>query len=106
MIDPLTYPKQVIKNFQPSGLNLNDIKVGEGGIVLINGKNYAAYKKSAQEFIFLSSICTHMKCQLKWDNTEKIWDCPCHGSKFSVEGVVLEGPAQKSLQRINIKPNI
>lgn len=102
MRDLLTYPRQVIKNFQKSELSLADISVGEGGVVAINGKNFAAYKKSDTEFIILSSICTHAKCQITWNNQEKVWDCPCHGSKFSVEGMVVSGPAKKPLKRISL----
>lgn len=101
MTDVLTYPKQIIKNFQESKLKLSDISVGEGGVVSINGKNYAAYKESDTEFIILSSICTHARCQIIWNNSEKVWDCPCHGSRYSVEGLVLRGPAKNPLKRIS-----
>lgn len=99
----LTYPKQVIKNFQKAEKKLKDLSVGEGAIVSINDKNFAAYKKSETEFIILSSICTHAKCQLTWNSDETVWDCPCHGSQFSVEGEVLSGPAKKPLNKIPLK---
>lgn len=102
MKDPLIYPKQVLKNFQASVTKISDIAENEGGIVAINGKNYAVFKKSATELIILASICTHMRCQIKWNSTQKTWDCPCHGSRFSVEGVVIQGPATKPLQRITL----
>lgn len=44
--------------------------------------------------------CPHMGCQLEWNPDEESWDCPCHGSRFDVEGKLLNGPAQKNLDKI------
>ncbi len=43
--------------------------------------------------------CTHMGCALRWNPQERTWDCPCHGSKFSENGSVLENPAKKRLKK-------
>ena len=42
--------------------------------------------------------CPHLGCALKWNNTERSWDCPCHGSRFTEDGEVLENPATDNLQ--------
>lgn len=46
---------------------------------------------------FSNKRCTHLGCRLKWNKNEKIWECPCHGSKFDSDGEVLNGPANKNL---------
>lgn len=45
-----------------------------------------------------SPRCTHLGCALKWNPREHSWDCPCHGSRFTGEGKLLENPAQKHLK--------
>jgi hypothetical protein len=45
-----------------------------------------------------SPRCTHMGCLLRFNSAERTWDCPCHGSRFDVDGAVLEGPAVHPLE--------
>lgn len=42
--------------------------------------------------------CPHLGCALKWNKAERSWDCPCHGSRFSESGHLLDGPAQQDLK--------
>ena len=41
--------------------------------------------------------CPHLGCSLKWNKAERTWDCPCHGSRFTEKGTVIENPSNKNL---------
>ena len=43
--------------------------------------------------------CPHMGCELKWNPSEKSWDCPCHGSRFEEDGRLLDNPAEKGIKK-------
>jgi len=77
-----------------------DLKPGEGGIIRQGLKKIAAYRDDTGTLHEFSAICPHMKCIVKWNATEKIWDCPCHGSRFDALGRVLNGPAISGLASI------
>ena len=42
--------------------------------------------------------CAHLGCKLSWNNLEKTWDCPCHGSRFDEKGNQIYGPAIKDIE--------
>ncbi len=77
---------------------LDAVKKSEGKIVKIDGKKHAVYRNEKDETFIVSAICPHMGCVVHWNSAERSWDCPCHGSRFSVDGEVLEGPAIKDLR--------
>ena len=78
-----------------------DIKPGEGKVVKIDGERVGAYRDEEGTLHLVNTTCTHMGCELNWNSAEITWDCPCHGSRFSYEGEILEGPAIKSLKAGN-----
>lgn len=47
---------------------------------------------------FSKKRCPHLGCALKWNKEEHSWDCPCHGSRFSERGKVLDNPANGNLK--------
>jgi Rieske Fe-S protein len=74
---------------------------GEGKILKWKGKKIAACKDENGKLHTLSPICPHLKCIVHWNNAEKSWDCPCHGSRFDSEGKVLHGPAAAPLKTLD-----
>jgi glycine/D-amino acid oxidase-like deaminating enzyme/nitrite reductase/ring-hydroxylating ferredoxin subunit len=84
---------------------LADISAGEGKNIEMDGKNYGAYRDDTGKLHVVSAVCTHMACLVHFNQAEKSWDCPCHGSRFDVDGRVLEGPAYLDLSRMQDKPS-
>jgi glycine/D-amino acid oxidase-like deaminating enzyme/nitrite reductase/ring-hydroxylating ferredoxin subunit len=82
---------------------LNEIKAGEGKTIECDGQKIAAFRHEDGILELVSAVCTHLKCIVNWNNAEKTWDCPCHGSRFMTDGTVIEGPAIFNLQKVNIK---
>lgn len=78
-----------------------DVKPGEGKVVKMNGERVGAYRDEQGVLHLVNTTCTHMGCELNWNSAEKTWDCPCHGSRFSYKGKIVEGPAVKPLNMSN-----
>jgi Rieske Fe-S protein len=81
---------------------LVEIAPGEAAIVKYDGHKIAIYKTEAGEVHALHTACTHIKCDVAWNATERTWDCPCHGSRFNFNGEVLTAPARKPLESVDI----
>ncbi|NLM57539.1 MAG: FAD-dependent oxidoreductase [Clostridium sp.] len=74
-----------------------DVKTGEGKNIKIDGQRVGVYRDEQGTLHVVDTTCTHMGCELKWNSAEKSWDCPCHGSRFSYKGDIIEGPAVRPL---------
>ncbi len=79
--------------------NLAEIAPGEGKTMRVKGERVAVYRDGKGAVHCVSSVCTHLGCVVKFNPTETSWDCPCHGSRFDVDGAVLDGPATKPLAK-------
>jgi len=92
------------KRFSQEKLNeLSELAKGEAKLVKFEGKSLALYKDENGDIHAVSPVCPHAKCSVGWNSAEKSWDCPCHGSRFSVNGEVLTGPARIGLEVIEIE---
>lgn len=91
------YVKDYIKRAEAA--RVVEVRRGEGRIVDIGGDKLAVYRDDAWHLHVVSPVCTHLKCMVHWNQAERSWDCPCHGSRFSYDGEVLEGPALAPLPR-------
>ena len=76
---------------------LEDLGPGMGGLVNVDGKKVAAYRNPDGSVVALSPRCAHMGCTVDWNSVESTWDCPCHGSRYTKEGELLQGPAKAGL---------
>jgi glycine/D-amino acid oxidase-like deaminating enzyme/nitrite reductase/ring-hydroxylating ferredoxin subunit len=79
--------------------NVNDIPLDSGALIRRGLKKLAVYRDESGKAHFFSAICPHLGCVVRWNRAEKSWDCPCHGSRFSKLGEVLNGPALAGLNR-------
>ena len=78
---------------------IDDIKLGEGKIVKVNNQKVGVYKSETGEIYTVKPVCTHLGCELYFNNNDKIWECPCHGSKFSYDGKSIEVPGINDLKK-------
>jgi nitrite reductase/ring-hydroxylating ferredoxin subunit len=76
----------------------------ESKVIKVNNKKVAVYKDEEKRLHSVSADCGHQGCEVVFNKAEKSWDCPCHGSRFSIDGKILHGPTVKALPAVNIKP--
>ena len=98
---------QVFKSFVSNRLkipkkDLSSIKNDNGGIIHFNGTDIGIYKDKDGKIYAVNPTCTHLGCLLTWNNVDKTWDCPCHGSRFDFKGKNLYDPAFKDLDTYGI----
>jgi Rieske Fe-S protein len=80
----------------------DELQPGEGGVFASDAGKIAVCRDQSGAFHTLSAVCTHLACDVKWNKAERTWDCPCHGSRFSATGKVLNGPAVTDLKPVPI----
>jgi glycine/D-amino acid oxidase-like deaminating enzyme/nitrite reductase/ring-hydroxylating ferredoxin subunit len=73
---------------------------GEGGIVDVDGRKVAACRDEDGTLHAVQASCTHLGCTVGWNAAERSWDCPCHGSRFTADGRMLDGPAVRDLEPV------
>ncbi|MDQ3946789.1 MAG: FAD-dependent oxidoreductase [Actinomycetota bacterium] len=80
--------------------DVDELGRDQGRVVVIEGRTVGAYRDPEGRIHAVGLTCTHMGCTLRWNGAEASWDCPCHGSRFTVDGAVIEGPAVQPLPAV------
>ena len=91
--------KHAVEDFDglPRDESVDDVEPGQGTVVELDEGPTAVYRDDDGDAHAVSAVCTHMGCLVHWNDGERSWDCPCHGSRFDVDGSVLHGPANGAL---------
>jgi glycine/D-amino acid oxidase-like deaminating enzyme/nitrite reductase/ring-hydroxylating ferredoxin subunit len=79
------------------GASVEDVPAGSGRVLTVGGRPCAVYRDEGGHVSAVSAECTHRSCLVAFNETEKTWECPCHGSRFATDGAILDGPANRPL---------
>jgi glycine/D-amino acid oxidase-like deaminating enzyme/nitrite reductase/ring-hydroxylating ferredoxin subunit len=117
LYDPSRKPVRAIKEFVKENINFaiqyadwitpgevsspDEIPPGSGALIRHGLTKRAVYRDASGVLHERSAVCPHLGCIVQWNDLEKSWDCPCHGSRFSAEGRVLNGPAIGDLPAVD-----
>ena len=93
VLEKITIPKQ----------DLEEIKSGEGKIISVNGKKVGIYIDEIGKVHAIKPSCSHLGCEMIFNKLEKTWDCPCHGSRFDVDGKSIETPSIHDLEKVELE---
>ncbi|WP_344492160.1 FAD-dependent oxidoreductase [Glycomyces endophyticus] len=76
----------------------DELEPGQGAVIRVEGHLRAVYRDDDGDLHTRSATCTHMGCVVGFNDAERTWECPCHGSRFDTDGAVLQGPATTPLR--------
>lgn len=88
----------LLNKLKSSNSSIENIQPNSGAIIELDGKKVGVYRDMKNQIHALSPICTHLGCLLTWNDIDKTWDCPCHGSRYDCYGKNIYGPAFKDLE--------
>lgn len=77
-----------------------EIAPGSGAVMRSGASKVAVYRDAEGQLHCMSAVCPHLGCIVRWNANERTWDCPCHGSRFDAHGDVVNGPANRGLERM------
>ena len=81
---------------------LGDLPPGHGAIVDLDSEKVAAFRDDDGVVHAVAPICTHLRCVVAFDDANREWHCPCHGSRFGIDGDVVKGPARRPLRKVSV----
>jgi len=82
--------------------DMEELNNGEGMVIDMDGVKVAVYRDDEGNISGHAAKCTHMGCVVDFNPQEKTWDCPCHGSRYSADGKVIQGPASVDLEKVEL----
>ena len=84
----------------------DELAPGDGAVVGDGLGQQAVFRDDDGTLHRLSARCTHLGCIVAFNKPARTWDCPCHGSRFGVDGEVLEGPADRTAQPFGLNTTL
>ncbi|MGI8440020.1 MAG: FAD-dependent oxidoreductase [Thermoleophilaceae bacterium] len=75
---------------------------GEAAVLRDGARSVAVSRADDGSVSAVSAVCPHLGCLVRWNSAETSWDCPCHGSRFDREGRLLQGPAVRDLDSVEL----
>lgn len=98
--------KNITERVSDFDKNFSDIENDTGHVFEYNSEKVGIYKDKDGKIFAVKPICTHLGCLLSWNNLDKTWDCPCHGSRFDYLEHQLYNPAIRDLEVVNLNKNL
>lgn len=92
----------IIDKFKVPQETLDAIKKDEGKIIEIENTKIGIYRDENGKYFAIKPVCSHLGCELSFNENEKTWDCPCHGSRFSYTGKSIYAPSIDDIPLLNI----
>jgi glycine/D-amino acid oxidase-like deaminating enzyme/nitrite reductase/ring-hydroxylating ferredoxin subunit len=86
--------------------SIADLPPGEGRTMNLDGRRVAVYRDEQNDLHAVSAVCTHMGCLVKFNDVERTWDCACHGSRYNLQGDVIDGPATRKLEKVRVEQDV
>ncbi|MBA4016899.1 MAG: FAD-dependent oxidoreductase [Pirellula sp.] len=102
LTENIDFPYYYLKDrlLKPADTSARGIAPGCGKVIEIGGEHVACARDDEGTLHQVSAVCTHMGCLVRFNDAEHTWDCPCHGSRFHLDGKVLAGPAETPLEPV------
>ena len=92
-----------INKFSAPIISYEELENDSGGVVDYKGKKVGIYKDKKGKMFAVIPYCKHLGCELSWNNLEKTWDCPCHGSRYDYMGKIITEPTTEDLDIVDLE---
>lgn len=93
-----SFKGMIINRIVKSVDNFDDIESGKAKVVRVKGRLKGVYRGYDNKVHVIKPVCKHLRCILEFNYSDCTWDCPCHGSRYTIDGKLVEGPATTSIK--------